>query len=47
MMLSEEERHQLAGNIQSVTSKTEPGRLLSEVERWEEQTLRAETVGVN
>ncbi|HEX5220385.1 MAG TPA: MASE1 domain-containing protein [Verrucomicrobiae bacterium] len=47
MVLNDADRQQLAGNVQSVTSKTEPGRLLSEVERWEEQTLMAETVGVN
>ena len=46
-ILNEEERQQLAGNVQSVTSKTEPGKLLTEVERWEEQSLAADTAGVN
>jgi PAS domain S-box-containing protein len=33
--LNEDERQHLAANVQSITSKTEPDKLLAEVERWE------------
>jgi CheY-like chemotaxis protein len=46
-VLNEEERHHLATHVQSITAKTDPEKLLSEVERWDETALLAVTTEAN
>ena len=47
IMLNEEERQRLAGHVQAITSKTEPGSLLTELERLGALSDEAVGTGVN
>jgi CheY-like chemotaxis protein len=44
-VLNEEERQHLAGHVQAITSKTEQGRLLAELERLEAGSMQAAITG--
>jgi PAS domain S-box-containing protein len=46
-VLNEEERQRLAGHVQAITSKTERGSLLAELERLDSAGDEAATTGVN
>jgi signal transduction histidine kinase/CheY-like chemotaxis protein len=45
--LNAEERQHLATHVQSITAKTDPEKLLSEVERWDENALLAGATEAN
>jgi CheY-like chemotaxis protein len=47
IVLNEEERQRLAGHVQAITSKTEPGSLLTELERLGALSDEAVGTGVN
>jgi Signal transduction histidine kinase len=47
IVLNEEERRRLAGHVQSITSKTEPGSLLAELERLGALSDEAAGTGAN
>jgi CheY-like chemotaxis protein len=47
IVLNEEERQRLAGQVQAITSKTEPGRLLTELERLGALSNEALETGAN
>ena len=47
IMLNEEERQRLAGHVQAITSKTEPGSLLTELERLGALSDEAVGTGAN
>jgi DNA-binding response OmpR family regulator len=47
IVLNEEERQRLAGHVQAITSKTEPGSLLAELERLGALSDEAVGTGVN
>jgi CheY-like chemotaxis protein len=46
-VLNEEERERLAGHVQAITSKTERGSLLAELERLDSASDEAATTGAN
>jgi CheY-like chemotaxis protein len=47
IVLNEEERQRLAGHVQAITSKTEPGSLLAELERLDAMSGEAVITGAN
>jgi CheY-like chemotaxis protein len=47
IVLNEEERQRLAGHVQAITSKTEPGSLLTELERLGALSDEAVGTGAN
>jgi CheY-like chemotaxis protein len=46
-VLNEEERQRLAGHVQAITSKTERGSLLAELERLDSTNCEAVMTGAN